>query len=144
MSKFEELCKAYAISRQAYRESRQACLDFSETFIQQFSDYLEYAIEKNNLNFDENGVLHFDVDIHVCEDPANPENGDRKTVRIYFDISKVIDNFIVNIYPWGHQFKILIDEPRHFEEAFEYIFDTLQSVYTGVSQLSSQPPPIPF
>ncbi|MEG4501874.1 hypothetical protein QUB05_32420, partial [Microcoleus sp. F10-C6] len=59
MSKFEELCKAYAASRQAYRESCEACQDFSEIFIKQMSDYLECQIEKQNQKFDEDGVLHF-------------------------------------------------------------------------------------
>ncbi|MEG4341839.1 hypothetical protein QUB70_00935 [Microcoleus sp. A003_D6] len=144
MSKFEELCKAYATSRQAYRESCQACLDFSEIFLNQMSDYLECAIEKQNQKFDEDGVLHFDGAIDVCENPENPEKGDRETVTIYLSVNKVIDNFIVNVYPWGRDFKILIDEPRHFEEAFEYIFDTLQSAYTGASQLPSEPDPVPF
>ncbi|MEG4499138.1 hypothetical protein QUB05_06750 [Microcoleus sp. F10-C6] len=82
--------------------------------------------------------------INICENPENPENGDRETVTIYLSVNKVIDNFIVTVYPWGHDFKILIDEPRHFEEAYEYIFDTLKSAYTGVSLLPSEPDPVPF
>lgn len=144
MSKFEELCKAYAASRQAYRESCQACLDFSEIFIKQMSDYLECPIHNQNPKFDEEGVLHFDAAIDICENPENPEKGDRETVEIYLSVNKVIDNFIVTVYPWGHEFKILIDEPRHFEEAYEYIFDTLKSAYTGASELPSAPDPVPF
>lgn len=144
MSKFEELCKAYAASRQAYRESCQACLDFSEIFIKQMSDYLECPIHNQNPKFDEDGVLHFDAAIDICENPENPEKGDRETVEISLSVNKVIDNFIVTVYPWGHEFKILIDEPRHFEEAYEYIFDTLKSAYTGASELPSAPDPVPF
>ncbi|MEG3851317.1 hypothetical protein QT971_30990 [Microcoleus sp. herbarium19] len=144
MSKFEELCKAYAASRQAYRESCQACLDFSAIFIKQLSDYLECPIHKQNPKFDSDGVLHFDAAIDICENPENPEKGDRETVEISLSVNKVIDNFIVTVYPWGHEFKILIDEPRHFKEAFEYIFDTIKSAYTGASELPSAPDPVPF
>ena len=144
MSKFEELCQAYAVSRQAYRESCQACLDFSEIFIKQMSDYFECSIDQQESKFDEEGVLHFDALMNVCENPANPENGDRETVTIYLSVSKIIDNFIVTVWPWGHEFKILIDEPRHFEEACDYIFDTLKSAYTGRSDLPSRSDPVPF
>lgn len=144
MSKFEELCKAYAASRQAYRESCEACQDFSEIFIKQMSDYLECQIEKQNQKFDGDGVLHFNGIINICENPENPEKGDRETVTIYLSLNKVIDNFIVTVYPWGHDFKILVDEPRHFEEAYEYIFDTLKSAFTGVSLLPSEPDPVHF
>ncbi|MEG4516419.1 MULTISPECIES: hypothetical protein [unclassified Microcoleus] len=144
MSKFEEICKAYATSRQAYRESCEACQDFSEIFIKQLSDYFDCPIPSQNQKFDDNGILYFDGAIDICENPDNPEKGDRETVEISLSVNKVIDNFIVTVYPWGHEFKILIDEPRHFEEAFEYIFDRLLSAYTGVSLLPSEPDPLPF
>ena len=144
MSKFEELCKAYAASRQAYRESCQACLDFSEIFIKQMSDYLECPIHQQNPKFDEDGILHFNGAIDICENPGNPDKGDRETVEIYLSVNKVIDNFIVTVYPWGHEFKIMIDEPRHFEEAYEYIFDTLKSTYRGAGEFPSEPDTVPF
>jgi hypothetical protein len=146
MSKFEELCKAYAASRQAYRESCQACLDFSELFIKQMSDYFECSIDldQQQSKFDEDGVLHFDALINVCEHPENPENGACETVKISLSVSKVIDNFIVTVWPWGHEFKILIDEPRHFKEVFDYIFDTLKSAYTNAIELPSRSDPLPF
>jgi hypothetical protein len=144
MSKFEELCKAYATSRQAYRESCQACLDFSEIFIKQMSDYFECSINSQKPWFDDNGFLHIELTIDVYENPANPETGDRETVKISLTIEKVIDNFIVTVWPLGHDFKILIDEPKHFEEACDYIFDTLKSAYTGTSELPLRSDPVPF
>lgn len=145
MSKFEELCQAYAAYKQADRESRQACLEFTEIFIKQMSDYFECAIELPQKPwFGDKSVLYFDLTIDLCENPAHPETGDRETVKISLSLEKVIDNFIVTVWPLGRDFKILIDEPKHFEEAFEYIFDYLKSGYTGRSELASQEDPLPF
>ncbi|MCU0540552.1 MAG: hypothetical protein MUE44_00010 [Oscillatoriaceae cyanobacterium Prado104] len=144
MSKFEELCQAYAASKKADRESRQACLEFSEIFIKQLTDYFGCSIDRQQPWFDDNGFLHFDLIIQVFENPANPETGDRETVKISLTLEKVIDNYVVTVWPLGHEFKILIDEPKHFEEAFEYIFDYLKSGYTGRSELASREDPLPF
>lgn len=144
MSKFEELCQAYAASKKADRESRQACLEFSEIFIKQMSDYFECSIDRQKPWFDEKGFLYIDLAIDVFENPANPETGDRETVKISLSLEKVIDNFIVTVWPLGHDFKILIDESKHFEETFEYIFDYIKSGYTGRSELAIETDSLPF
>ncbi|MCU0516594.1 MAG: hypothetical protein MUC60_06935 [Oscillatoria sp. Prado101] len=50
-------------------------------------------------------------------------------MTVSLSVRRVIDNYILTVYPWMREFKILIDEPAHFEEAYDYIFDRLKETY---------------
>lgn len=129
MSKFEDLCKAYAAARKEYRDSCQACQEFSEIFVRGMSDYFECPVSNEKGKFDGNGELHFNASLTLWENPELPEDSEREDLTVSLSVRRVIDNYILTVYPWMREFKILIDEPAHFEEAYDYIFDRLKETY---------------
>ena len=49
---------------------------------------------------------------------------------------KIIDNYIVAVYPWGKDWKIFWDEFSKFEEVYEFIFEKIKDAYrSGISLL---------
>ena len=136
MSKFEELCQTYAAARKESLESRKACQDFADVFVKCMSDYFECPIEKHKIYFDEQGLMHFQVSLTLYENPSNTEDCESEIVLTDLSIEKIIDNYIVTIYPWGKDWKIFWDEFSKFEEVYEFIFEKIKDAYrSGISLL---------
>ena len=51
MSKYTQLCQAYANALKRTRESQQKCLDFADSFFQAMSRYFETEIEQQSIIF---------------------------------------------------------------------------------------------
>ena len=57
MSKFEELCQAYALAKQHSQTDKQACYRFVEGFIAAMSDYFQTPIKQQQDSFDKTGLM---------------------------------------------------------------------------------------
>lgn len=131
MSKFEELCQAYANARKQYQESKDACLDFSKIFVEQMSNYFQCPINQENLTFYEDASLHFQISITLYENPQTPDTSEYETVVLSLSVEKVIDNYIVTVYPWGQDFKLFWNEFNKFEEVYDYLFERINNSYSN-------------
>jgi hypothetical protein len=139
MSKFEELCQAYANARKEYLESIQMRQDFIDAFVRKMSDYFQCAIEQTDVTLDDRGIMHFNLLMILYENPNLPEKSTSETVSISLTLEKIIDNYIISIFPWGKDFKLFWDEFNKFEEVYDFIFEKIQDYYlSGISELSSE------
>jgi hypothetical protein len=131
MSKFEELCQVYATARKDYLTSAQMRQNFIDVFVQQMSDYFQCPIKPTDPTLDDSGTLHFSVLITLLENPHNPQESDSETVCISLTIDKVLDNYIVSVYPWGEEFKLFWEEFDKFTEVYDFIFEKIKETYIG-------------
>ena len=131
MSKFEELCQAYAVAKKTSLESRQACQDFTDVFLKRMSDYFQCPIKKEKINFDQQGLMHVETSLTLYENPTHPELGTHEIVIISWSIEKILDNYVVTIYPWMKEFKIFWDEFSKFDEVYQFLFETIKETYIG-------------
>ena len=74
MSRFEELCQAYALAKQKTELSRQACQKFADGFISGMSDYFKTPIVRQKESFDKQGLMHFKTNLTLYENPHHREN----------------------------------------------------------------------
>jgi hypothetical protein len=139
MSKFEELCQAYATARKEYLNSMQTRQDFIDVFVEKMSDYFQCPVKKSEVTSDDRGVMYFSILITVYENANKPERSTSETVNISLTLEKVIDNYIVGVLPWGKEFQLFWDEFDKFQEVYDYIFEKVKEAYTdGLTNLSSQ------
>ena len=129
MSKFEELCQAYALAKQRTLESRQACQKFTAGFVSGMSDYFQATIEQTKESFDNQGLMHFETVLTLYEDPKNPDNSASEKVMIYWSVENILDNYILTIFPWMNQFKLFENEWDKFESVYEFVFEVIQESY---------------
>ncbi|MBF2022694.1 MAG: hypothetical protein IGR93_22035 [Hydrococcus sp. C42_A2020_068] len=139
MSKFEELCQAYAAARKDYLESMQMRQDFVNSFVRKMSDYFQCPVEKTDVSFDERGIMYFSILITLYENPSQPEKFASEIVNVSLTLDKILDNYVVVILPWGKEFKLFWDEFNKFEEVYEFIFEKIKEAYTsGITDLSPE------
>lgn len=139
MSKFEELCQAYATARKEYLNSLQTRQDFVDVFVEKMSDYFQCPVKKSEITSDDRGVMYFSILITVYEDPTQPERSTSETVNISLTLEKIIDNYIIGFLPWGQEFKLFWDEFDKFQEVYDCIFEKVKEAYTdGLTNLSPQ------
>ena len=129
MSRFEELCQAYALAKQKTESSHQACGKFAEGFICAMSDYFQAPIERQKESFDEQGLMHFETSLTLYEDPHNRENCFSEVVVIFWSLENILDNYILTIYPWMKEFKLFENEWDKFELVYEFVFERIQEAY---------------
>ena len=135
MSKFEELCQAYALAKQNTETTHQACRKFVEGFITAMSNYFQAPIKQQKGSFDERGLMHFETTLTLYEKPNNKENSFSEVIVIFWSVEKILDNYILTLYPWMYEYKLFEDELDKFEEIYQYIFEIIKETYQG---------PIPF
>ncbi|AFZ37372.1 hypothetical protein Sta7437_3888 [Stanieria cyanosphaera PCC 7437] len=131
MSKFEELCQVYAKAKQEAAENCRTCQDFTDVFVQKMGEYFDCSFEQDNISFDDQGTMHFQVLLTLYDNPENLEESTEEKVSISLSVSKVIDNYIVTIFPWMKEFKLFWDEFNKFEEVYEFIFEIIKESYIG-------------
>ena len=129
MSRFEELCQAYALAKQKTKSSRDACRKFADSFISGMKDYFQAPIERQEERFDEHGLMHFETYLTLYENPKNPDDSCSEVVVVYWSLEKILDNYILTIYPWMNEFKLFENEWDKFELVYEFIFERIKEAY---------------
>ncbi len=128
MSKFQELCLAYALAKQRTEENRQACQKFVEGFICGMSDYFQAPMQIQKESFDK-GLMYFETVLTIYEDPNNQPISGEEVIIISWSLEKILDNYILRLFPWMKEFKLFENELDRFEEVYELIFETIKEVY---------------
>ena len=129
MSRFEELCQAYALGKQKTELSRQGCRQFVAGFISAMSDYFQAPIEGQKESFDEQGLMHFETCLTLYEDPAHRENSLAEVIVMFWSVEKILDNYILTIYPWMKEFQLFENEWAQFELVYEFVFERIKEAY---------------
>ncbi|MGK7881963.1 MAG: hypothetical protein AB4060_17965 [Crocosphaera sp.] len=138
MSKFEELCQAYAIAKQNTETTEKACKMFAEGFTTAMSNYFQTPIEKQQESFDENGLMHFETALKLYQDLKDKENSDSEIVVIFWSVENILDNYILTLYPWMNEYKLFENELDKFEEIYQHIFEVIKETYQSPIILSQQ------
>jgi hypothetical protein len=138
MSKFEELCQAYAKAKQEAAEKCQACQQFTDVFIQKMGEYFDCSVARDNVSFDAQGTMHCQILVTLYDNPHNLQESTKESVSISLSVSKVIDNYIVTIFPWMKEYKLFWNEFDKFEEVYEFIFEKIKESYIGRSDFFSE------
>ena len=129
MSRFEELCQAYALAKQKTELSRQACQKFASGFISGMSNYFQTPIVPQKESFDKQGLMHFETSLTLYENPNNRENSFTEIVVIFWSLENILDNYILTIYPWMKEFKLFENEWDKFELVYEFVFEMVKESY---------------
>ncbi len=139
MSKYERLCRAYAKARQEVLEASRACQEFARVFSDRFGEYIGCAIEYEEDAPDERGGLSFYIILRVYPHPETKDESESEIVRISLSVERVIDNYVVTLFPWGQDFKLFWNEFDKFDRVYDYIFDRVLETYTcGFEALSPE------
>jgi hypothetical protein len=129
MSKFEELCKAYAAARKQSIEYKHSCQDFADFVVHRMSLYFECPIETGEMHVDEDGYLFLQIAMRLYENPQEPDNSAQEEVKFSLSIRKKRDTFVVSVYPNGNNFTIPRDDLNKLDEIYEFIATTIMELY---------------
>ncbi|GET39153.1 hypothetical protein [Microseira wollei] len=129
MSKFEELCKAYAAARKQSIEYKHSCQDFADFLVHRMSLYFECPIETGEMHVDEDGYLLFEIAMTLYENPQEPNNSAQEKVSFSLSIRKKRNTFVVSVYPYGNNFTIPRDDLNKLDEIYEFINKTIADIY---------------
>lgn len=138
MSKFEELCRAYAVARKNYFDYRDTCCKFAHTLVSGMIDYfkcpkeqikfipLKGEVEPNSsytvmgaIHLDDDTFWHLGVMLTLYE---APNVFPHQPVLLQLLIKKVDDYFIVKLGTKRQEFTIHEDKPDEFNPFYEFIF----------------------
>ena len=145
MSKFEDLCRAYAISRKSYFDYRDACLKFGTNLVNGMMRYFQCPKEQvqfiplkevippgltSNLlgamHLDDDTFWHFGLGITLYE---APNIFPQETVLLRVLMKKTHGYFIVKLGTRGEEFKIHGDKPDDFTVFYEFVFSQIKESY---------------
>jgi hypothetical protein len=129
MTKFVEICQAFAKARQTAMQSHQDCMKFVQIFVQKMSEYYVCPIEVEPRGFDKDGLLHFSIFITLYEKPEEQKNSPYEIIKSSWTVEKVIDNYILTIFPWVNTYQIFLDRQEKFIEIFDFLYDKIIELY---------------
>lgn len=129
MSKYLELCRAYANALSRTRDTRQKCINFTDTFLKQMSDYFSYSFELERTSFERDNSMNIETSMILYEFPNNPEAGNKERIILNFSLKNILDNYILTLDAWGEEHKLFEDEFDKFEEIYEFIFEKIRETY---------------
>lgn len=136
MSRFEELCQAYAAAKKASQTYRDACYEFCNIIVNRMIAYFQCHIEKEEPSFDdEYGFVNLRAIITVYENPSDTQNFSYDLINIDFTIVKKIDCFIVTVQPYGNDFKIPLEDLTILNEVYKFIEYKIKEDYEQELQL---------
>ena len=129
MSKFEELCKAYAAARKQSIEYKHSCQDFADFLVHRMILYFECPIETGEMDVDEDGYLFFNIAMTLYENPQAPQDSAQEKVSFSLSIRKKRNTFVVSVYPYGNSFTIPRDDLNQLDRVYEFIDNTITAIY---------------
>jgi hypothetical protein len=138
MSKFDEICEAYRLARQQFREYEETCRNFARDLVFGMIDYFEWPqtqeityiplgeeINPNNrfyalagaMRMDDESFWHFGVELTAHE----PGGAHPVSFLLSFFIKKVGPHFIVKLGPNGREIKIHEDKQGELGPFYEAV-----------------------
>ncbi len=129
MSKFEEICQAYALAKQNSETTQKAFQRFVEGFTNAMNHYFQAPIKKQKESFDENGLMYFKNPLNLYENSQNQENYDSEIVVIFWSVENILDNYILTLYTWMNEYKLFENELDKFLQIYQNIFETIKEMY---------------
>ena len=145
MSKFDELCKSYVLSREKYMAYEEDCLIFAKQLADKFIAYLE--VPKNNISFvpadkapedrkkyslfsainlSDDDFWHFGMQIILYE---KPNKYPHQPILLLFRLKKKNNLFYVKIPPYMEEKTIDPAKEKNFTEFFDYLFNEIKSYF---------------
>ncbi|MGL5032398.1 MAG: hypothetical protein ACRC6M_01185 [Microcystaceae cyanobacterium] len=134
MTKYEQLCLAYASARQASLKSIETCHGFAELFIDHLAEYFQCGVEMQNVSFDEQGSMHFYPAITLYADPQKPSDENSEVVIVSLSLEKSEEGYLVTIFPWETSFELLknrLDKLDDFIPIYDFIHEQILVAYEG-------------
>lgn len=143
MTRYEELCKAYAKNLSDFKGYKEACYKFANTLMvelkQEFNipdDRLKLRSKDDPKEVTDNMLeamdmqkdtyWHIRFSITVC---AEMDEQLKESMSFEISIKKVVDHFVLAI-PNEREFTIKESEGTfNFEDFFDYLFSSLKSFY---------------
>lgn len=145
MTKFEELCNSYRLSRKKYFDYKNECVNFAEKLVNGMIAHFECPKEQikyfspkdqvipDNYSFqslrglmtlEDDTFWHFQIGLTLYESPEiiTP----REIVTIHILLKKVCESFIVKINTFEEKFEIYSNKPADFKNFYEFIFNKIK------------------
>jgi len=155
MSKFEELCQAYATSRKAYVDYRDACFGFSQTLLEALIRYLEVPDGRIRLVpvnrepdaeavYTLGGAMHLDEDTYwhlgVLVDLTDPSGAHPpQAVLLKLLLKRHEATFDVRLGQDEEDFEVRDDHPQDLAAFLEHIYLSIKESYEqGLQQFLIQ------
>lgn len=155
MSKFEEICQAYATSRKTYMEYRDACFGFSQTLLEGLIRYLEVPggrIRLVPVNREPDadavytlaGAMHLDEDTYwhlgVLVDLSDPAGAyPPQAVLLKLLLKRHEATFFVRLGQDEEDFEVRDGHPQDLEAFLEHIYLSIKESYEqGLQQFLIQ------
>lgn len=156
MTRFEELCEAYARSSQEYLNCKHSCQDFADFLVHRFSLYLECPMKTEEMRFDEDASLYVRTSLVLYANPQDATHSPTETIGINLCVSKKGNDFEITFLGFdndfdGKIFRVPEDDLNRLDELYEAIFNRIKSnyeresaVWRGETQSSPFDSDIPF
>lgn len=147
MTRYEELCKAYAKNLSDFKTYKEACYKFASTLMEELKrefnipdDHLKLRSKNDPKEIAENMLdamdmqkdtyWHIRFSITVCADMEEQQKDPHKeSMSFEISIKKVSTHFILAI-PNEREFTILEHEGTYnFKNFFDFLFSSLKSFY---------------
>jgi len=155
MSKYEELCQAYANSRKTYVEYRNACFGFAQDLIEGLVNFLQVPEERIRLvpvNRDPDpeavytlsSAMHLDEDTYwhvgVVVDLSDPAGAfPPQAVLIKLLVKRHDGTFYVRLGQDGDDMRVRDGYPQDMALVMEHVFTTIKESYEqGLQQFLDQ------
>jgi hypothetical protein len=132
VSKYEELCQAYA---QAYSVSRRAMADyreFAQKFVAGLEIYLDCPVQLNHVNFEESGSMYFYPALTLYLDPRHPQEEQSEIVVVSIALESFGAGYRVTLYPWEQAFELPDRESldsAQVNSIYQFIFEQIREAY---------------
>jgi hypothetical protein len=134
MTKYKELCQAYANARQASLQSIETCQGFAEIFIDHMNEYFQCRVEMQNVSFDEQGSMHFYPAITLYTNPHQPVMDNGEVVVVSLSLEKMDDVYLVTLFPWEKPFplrKSQLEKLDDFTPVYDFIYEQILNAYAN-------------
>jgi len=160
MSKFEDLCKSYKISRKKYFSYQNESYDFARNLVQGYIRYLDIPEEQFKfipLDKEPKAGTNYTIfgAIHLAEDSfwnlgmqitlySAPNEFPHQPVLIRFKFKKKSENvFVVKISDEDKEHSINIDSDNDFNDFYDYLQAQIQSHFEdGFQKFLEQTAPL--
>jgi hypothetical protein len=145
MTKFEELCNSYRLSRNKYFNYRNECVNFADELVYGMIGYFKCPKEqikcfspkgqdmpdnhscqllRGVMTLEDDTFWHFGIGLTLYESPEIIIP--RETVTIHILLKKVCERFIVKINTFEEKFEIYRNKPADFKNFYKFIFNKIK------------------
>jgi hypothetical protein len=155
MSKYEELCRAYATSRKAYNDYREACYGFAQALVEGLIHHLElpegqiHFVPVNRepdpeavytlagaMHLDDDTYWHFGVVIALC-DPSGEYPPQAALLKIL--VKRFDGAFAVRLGVEEEDSLVHLDHPQELLAFFDKVYGIIRDSYEqGLQQFLDQ------